>query len=226
MVPEWKLQMMANHIFRNYLMEKEKVLNLANSILEVHIADTGPKEDKTEVIAWKTDELQKLQRKRGRLIDMLSDGDIDQAAFREKTAEVDKKIAALTEELRELQLEQEPAPVIADYAEKLEVLQYALAQYTNWDEQDVPPNIIEAFVVKIVVHPDGFDWYLRFNGDPEDPLKCIVEGKRQKSAKISTFGGNLPTLCDSATGCHQGLIYQYSTMPRAVRSGAFFVQFT
>ncbi len=219
MVPEWKLQMMANHIFRNYLLEKEKVLNLANSILEAHIADTGPKEDKTEVIAWKTDELQKLQRKRSRLIDMLSDGDIDQAAFREKTAEVDKKIGTLTEELRELQLEQEPAPVIADYAEKLEVLQYALAQYTNWDGQDVPPNVIEAFVVKIVVHPDGFDWYLRFNGDPKDPLKCTVEGKRQKSAKIGTLGSNLPTLCDGDTGRYSRstVISGFSAPPNIAR---------
>ncbi len=118
---------------------------------------TGGKRPRTTVWGkpWKTDELQKLQRKRSRLIDMLSEGDIDQAAFREK----------------------------------LEVLQYALAQYTNWDEQNVPPNVIEGFVVKIVVNPEGFDWYLRFNGDPEDPLKCIVEGKRQKSAQISTLGG-------------------------------------
>ena len=40
MIPEWRLQMMANLIFRKYLSEKEKVLALANSILEAHIGDT------------------------------------------------------------------------------------------------------------------------------------------------------------------------------------------
>ena len=33
MIPEWRLQMMANLIFRKYLSEKDKVLALANSIL-------------------------------------------------------------------------------------------------------------------------------------------------------------------------------------------------
>jgi hypothetical protein len=40
MIPEWRLQMMANYIFRKYLSEKDKVLMLANSMLEAHIADT------------------------------------------------------------------------------------------------------------------------------------------------------------------------------------------
>ena len=39
MIPEWRLQMMANLIFRKYLSEKDKVLALANSILEAHIGE-------------------------------------------------------------------------------------------------------------------------------------------------------------------------------------------
>ena len=47
---------------------------------------------------------------------------------------------------------------------------------TNREEgQDVPESVIEAFVTKIVVSKDGFDWYLSFDGDPDDPLHCQIE---------------------------------------------------
>ena len=103
--------MMANLIFRQYLSEKDKVLALANSILEAHIGDE--------------------------------------------------------EESRN----------------------------------------IEAFVVKIVVSKDSFDWYLRFDGDPDKPLRCSLKGKRKTTTKITVSGGNSPTLDNSPTGCHQGLSY-------------------
>ena len=84
----------------------------------------------------------------------------------------------LQEEIAMLSAQAEPKEVV-DYREKITVLQYALEQYTNKDEgRDVPESVIEAFVTKIVVSQNGFDWYLRFDGDPDDPLHCKIEGKR------------------------------------------------
>ena len=78
--------------------------------------------------------------------------------------------------------------------------------YTNRDEgQDVPESVIEAFVVKIVVSKEGFDWYLRFDGDPDKPLRCKLEGKRKTTTKISVSGDHSPTADEGATGCYQGL---------------------
>ncbi len=91
-----------------------------------------------------------------------------------------------------------------NYAEKLTVLQYALEQYTNWDDKDVPPCVIEAFVEKIVVHPDSFDWYLRFDGDPNDPLRCKLKGKRKTTTTVSVTGGvHYPSIHKAVTGCDQ-----------------------
>ena len=96
-----------------------------------------------------------------------------------------------------------------DYKEKLTVLQYALERYTNIDQgQDVPESVIEAFVVKIVVSKDGFDWYLRFDGDPDKPLHCQLQGKRKTNTKIMVSGDLSPAMDSSATGCTERLIFR------------------
>lgn len=55
--------------------------------------------------------------------------------------------------------------------------------------QEIPESVIEAFVVKIVVSKDGFDWYLHFDGDPDKPLYCWLQGKRKQTTKIMVSGG-------------------------------------
>ena len=112
--------------------------------------------------------------------------------------------------------------LVPDYKEKRTVLQYALERYTNIDQgQDVPESVIEAFVVKIVVSKDGFDWYLRFDGDPDKPLHCQLQGKRKSSTKILVSPGCSPSMDSSPTGCYQGLIPK-NTDPRRVTGGDYF----
>ena len=78
-------------------------------------------------------------------------------------------------------------------------------QYTNPDENDIPESIIEAFVEKIVAKKDGFDWYPRFDGDPNDPLHLKTEGRRRQNSSVSTVGGHLPTTPFGDAGSYQGL---------------------
>ena len=122
-----------------------------------------------------------------------------------KCAELEPRIQQLQKEIETLTAEAAPKEVV-DYTEKLTVLQYALEQYTNWDEgQDVPESVIEAFVAKIVVSKDGFDWYLRFDGDPDNPLHCQLQGKRKQTTKIMVAGDISPAVNNGTTGCYQGL---------------------
>ena len=60
MIPEWRLQMMANLIFRDYLAEKDKVLALANSILESYQEESTDKRSAEALIADKPRELARL----------------------------------------------------------------------------------------------------------------------------------------------------------------------
>ena len=203
MIPEWRLQMMANLIFRKYLSEKEKVLALAQSILEAHIGDTEEQENFAAELETKHRELERLNKKLDAYIEMRSEGELTRELFRTKCDEVEPKITKLQTEIEELTRRTEPKEVV-DYSEKLTVLQYALEQYTNCTEgENVPESVIEAFVVKIVVSKDGFDWYLRFDGDPDKPLHCKLDGKRKTNTKIMVAGELSPAMDSSTTGCYQ-----------------------
>lgn len=208
MIPEWRLQMMANHIFRDYLAEKEKVLALANSILESYKDDDIEQRSAEVLLTSKRRELARLSKKMDNYIEMCSEGDLSRELFRTKCAELEPQMQQLQKEIEELSQQAQPKPV-SNYKEKLTILQYALERYTHIDEgQDVPESVIEAFVVKIVVHPDSFDWYLRFDGNPDKPLHCTLEGKRKQTTKIMVSGGNSPTMDCSDTGCYQGHVIQ------------------
>lgn len=191
--------MMANYIFRKYLTEKDKVLALANSMLEAHIGDTEEKEDHTELLKEKQAELERASRKLDNYIEMRAEGEISKEILKIKTSELAPKIEKLKAEITELEQSTEE-PIIEDYTEKLTVLQYALEQYTNPDDNDIPPSVIEAFVEKIVASKDGFDWYLRFDGDPNDPLHCTTEGKRKSNTKITVAGEISPAIHNPSTG--------------------------
>ena len=203
MIPEWKLQMMANHIFRNYLSQKNKVLALANSMLEAHIDDKEDDVDYAAIIEKKCKEVERLRKKLDVFIEMRAEGEIDKESFGAKTAEVKEEIAKHSAEVEDLQLKLNKEPVITDYKDKLTVLQYALKQYNNADENDIPESVIEAFVVKIVAKRNGFDWYLRFDGDPNDPLHMKTEGKKRKNSKVLVIGGSSPNKQNCDTGSNR-----------------------
>lgn len=187
MIAEWKLQMMANYIFRYFLNNKEKVLEIANSLLENHITDTEVvQKDNSKLIEQKQRELDRATTKRRNLIDLLSGGDITREEFQEARTEVDNLIDRLKAELEEM------TPVVKeneeeiDYESKITVLRYALEQYTNFDtDGDIPESVIEAFVEKIEVSKDCFKWYLRGDFGGDSPIPMNVEGNRKKGASIS-----------------------------------------
>ncbi len=162
MIAGWKFQMMAKHIFREYLKDTAQVLALAESMLERHIDDVEVQEDNSKIITQKQDEKDKLNKRLHNLIEMRADGEITREVFKMKKEEIENRLAILDKELSDLQ-PKEVEVEDATHEEKITILKYYLEQSVHpADNEDIPEDVIRAFVEKIVAHKDGFDWYLRF----------------------------------------------------------------
>lgn len=186
MIAGWKLQMMAKHIFREYLTNTAEIIALAESMLARHIDDEDKLEDNARLIEQKQKELSKLNKRLHNLIEMRADGEITKDVFKDKKDEIEQRIATIQKELNELQ-PQEPPEDDASHDEKITLLKYYLEQSVSPDDdRDIPDDVIKAFVTKVVVHESSFDWYLRFNPD-KTPYSLGVDGRRKNTAKISSL---------------------------------------
>lgn len=204
MIPGWKLQMMAKNLFRNYLRDTSRVLKIATETLEKHIADKAVTEDNSDIIQQKKDEISKLEKRLGNLIEMRADGEIVKEQFLTMKAEIESKVHTLQEQIKELTpYESDAEYEEPDYEKKITMLRYVLEQYTNFNtDEDIPETVVEAFVEKIIVNEDYFAWYLRFTGDEHIPTRCNIKG-RKNSAEIEFFPlADSPAIAESHTGCN------------------------
>ena len=204
MIAGWKLQFMAKHLFREFLKDTDRILNIAEEMLKKHIQDKKEIEDNTEIINRKQAELDKLENRLNNLITMRADGEVDKEQFQSMKSEIDPKIHTLKEQIAVLMPEEdEPEEEVPDYNERLTLLRYVLERYLNFDsDDDIPEQVIEAFVEKIVVREHSFDWYLLFSGDDNSPKSCNVKGNK-KSHEIELFeGAEVLSFACCDTGCN------------------------
>ena len=183
MVPRWKLEMMAMYIFREFLNNRDEVVALATSMLESHIDDVPESDSMTRyALESKQAELDKMQKRIDRLMDMRMDGEITADVFMKQSTETQMKIDSLKDEIEALMPKKEDT--VTNYSEKMEMLRFALSQYNapEYFENGIPESVIDAYVEKIVVFEDHFEWYLRFGGN--DPLKCHVNGKEDANPEV------------------------------------------
>ena len=186
MIAGWKLQMMVKNIFREYLHNTAEVLALAEAMLERHIDDEEPQTDNNRLIEQKQAEAEKLNKRLHSLIEMRADGEITRDIFKAKKQEVEDRLLAIQNELNQLQPHEE-AIDDATHDEKIKILKFYLEQSVNPDAMDnIPEDVIRAFIVKVVVHENSFDWYLRFSPD-KPPKSLCIDGKRKTTAKVSSL---------------------------------------
>ena len=123
-------------------------------------------------------------------MDMRADGELTKVMYLTKVEKTESEIKALESKLEELTSGNTNVEMpLENVTERLSVLKDALNNYAVFDtENDVPDKIVDAFVEKVVVSKDSFDWYLRYA--PETAVSCNVEGRKGK-ANVA-FAPNTP----------------------------------
>ena len=206
-VPEWKLEMMAKYIFSTYIKDAPRVLGIAEQILIKHINDKCDVVDNSDKIKRLKAELSKLNKKADTYVEMRADGEISKEVYKSKSEEIAKKIEFLISEISALEnLESAIKDNKDDCEERLSKLKKILYAKVDFDNVGkISENVVDAFIERIEVTKDGFNWYLRCSPEVH---RCSVSGRRSKSATVEENDQNEDSeshFASSSSGSYQGM---------------------
>ena len=171
-IPDWRLQMMARAIFRYCLQEEGGVLKMVEMMLMKHLDDKNSADGDAGRIDVLRREISGLQKKLDNCVELLIEGDLSKEEFRKKKEQYEHRIDELNGTLQELmkKVEDEQKAVQNLNKRVRELIDGLKSELGHIDDEihEIPDGIIDAFVEKIVVRGDGFDWYLRGCGAEND----------------------------------------------------------
>ena len=138
--------------------------------------------------------MEKIEKKIGNLLDLRLSEDISRDEYVAKRAELEKLLAESNKKIDELENYQEIEDGIE---ERAKMIKENIEDKRKYDITHIPDEIVDAFVDKIVVHKDYFEWHLFF--DDTTMMKVTIDGNKR----------NHDIFCETAldvngsTGCNQ-----------------------
>ena len=194
-VQRWKLEFMANHLFKDFLPEKEAVVDLASQMLANYLESAGEDADTKTALAKKEAELDALAQRKQRNMNFLLDGTLDAVMFKQNEAQISADIEAAQKEIAALRKELTENNTQEVLEERIRRLKALLADYVSVDNDDniIPELVVTAFVKQIIVFDDHFEWYLRTDASNQ-PIACKVKG-RVNTDKVFALSDSIYPYC-------------------------------
>lgn len=171
MVQEWKLKMMAYVILEKYWTSRQDTLALAQRMLEKYMGTAS--ESDAQDISGLENQIKKLDTKLDTLVDMRLSGEINRDTFLQKKTLLENQKTALQIKLKKCTIKTEYSKI--EVEEKLQQITKALQQKISFDADNIPKEVLDVFVYKIIAYKDYFAWYLRFS---DEVAHCSVSGRK------------------------------------------------
>ena len=193
MVAGWKLNCMVSYIFKNFWKDKKKILFIANDLLEKGY-DGEPEQDKRlEEIRQLKEQLLSIDKKMDKLVDLRLNDVIDLEKYsykRQELLDLQDKVKKKLEDLGGAETQDD-----TNLEKKLSLLKLALDKKFDFDEYTLPESVIDAFVEKVVVHKDKYEWHLTL-WDDDKVIYSNSEGKVNNNT-VNVWEESLS--CDGST---------------------------
>ena len=173
-VPEWKLQYMAEAIFRNLTQNSDNRRELAERLYKGVDIDEHPEKKMLKRINKLNQLIENETAKLDRLMDNYLDETIDINLYEIFQKKLSSRIEKYKIEILELEKQcssLEPLDVRIENAKK------SIKKLLDINYNGVDEKIIEEFVEKVIVHKDYFEWKLNFMNET---IKLEVDGKSRK----------------------------------------------
>lgn len=167
-VPRWKLEAMADVIFKKFWGDKKAIIKICNDMI-----DTCCEE---QVENTRLADYQALQRKMEKwnnrydnLLNMRMNGEIEKERYDEKREQLLKEQQKLQEEFAQYDEQEDLEEDL--YEKKIQLLKAGIERDFKFDTAHLPDEIIDDFVDEIEVHQDYFVW--RLNISPDDAIMKV-----------------------------------------------------
>ena len=178
MIQQWKLELMAKMIFDSLFKDKEKILNLADELLEYGISEERKTDYSAEILRCQN-LLKKQRSKLDVLLELRLNQEIEPSEYKEKQESIRTEINKLESRIAALNNTSEAKGT--NPKDKIVALQKLLKEKISFKDGVIPDAIIEALVEEIVMDKNHFIWKLKIvNKD----LNCIALDKEEQDRSV------------------------------------------
>jgi len=196
-VQEWKLDLMSQCIFRMIWDEKDRIIEIANQLLDESVKEKSSNYQLDSKIALYNKDRENLNNKSKKLLDMYLNELINKDEYIIKKKEITEDLNDVELKLKELKADEIiPTETIE---EKVIELKRLVKDKFNFEETKVTDELIASFIQYIKVKKDGFEWKLNLF---DSIIDLDIVG-REKSASVN-FNDNINKL---TTELHSGTGY-------------------
>ena len=159
-VQEWKLLLMSNVIFNTIWNDKERLIGIANEIIESSLKENEYNNEIDSEINELEVKLNGLKRKNEKLVDMYLNDMLEKSEFEPKKHVFDSTIEEINLKIKNLIDKKEGPKEILH--KKIEILKNILNNNPNYSDGKVSDEIVDTFIEQIIVQRDSYIWKLNY----------------------------------------------------------------
>lgn len=183
LIPQWKLEVVASHIFENLLKDKaDEIISLAEKAIVDSLCDSDNTVNVNKEIKKLDAKIERIKVKIDRLITLRLDDEISKEEFLSGRKSFDddiKRIQSRIDQLKSVEINEKGFTV----EDKIKSIKKNLNEASKYDGDIISDEFIQKFVGSIVVYKDSFVWNMNFLED-SDILACVSGKKKSEVITI------------------------------------------
>jgi len=187
LVQEWKLVLMSNVIFNFIWHDKEKIVEIANNLIDDTINKVENNDEIDAEVKTNISKIETYNKKLEKLVEMYLSEMIGRDDYQKKKEELQQCINTLKE--RNLELENQKAIPINHLQEKIKDIKQSIVDNLNFNVGEISEEIIESVVESVKVKKDVFEWKLNCLSGI---ISLGVEGHKS-SPVVNLYNDNVKT---------------------------------
>jgi len=198
LVQEWKLELMSNVIFNFIWGDKERIVDIANKLIDETINNLEYNDDIESEIKSNISKIETYNKKVEKLVEMYLNEMIDKDEYINKKKDMQQCIEAYKQ--RNIDLEKQRSIPLENLEEKIKSIKKCILDNLNFDGELISEEIIESIVENIKVKKDMFEWKLNYLSGI---INIRVEGRQSNPVvNLYSVSDKMTLAQDNSTGCY------------------------